>query len=134
MVEFTLDGKAVSAPEGELLVHAAARYGTFIPTLCHDEKLDPYGGCRMCLVELEGAPRPVPACAQRVRAGMIVSTNGAMNTLPKPSASAAARSSGSRSSRSVMMTSSVSCNARSKVEPGRLSRRCYGFFALCTRT
>ena len=52
MVEFTLDGKAVSAPEGELLVHAAARHGTFIPTLCHDSKLDPYGGCRMCVVDV----------------------------------------------------------------------------------
>ena len=76
MVEFTLDGKAVSAPEGELLVHAAARHGTFIPTLCHDDKLDPYGGCRMCVVDVEGAPRPLPACATRVTEGMVVSTNG----------------------------------------------------------
>ena len=76
MIEFTLDGKPASAPEGELLVHAAARHGVFIPTLCHDDKLDPYGGCRMCLVEVEGAPRPVPACAERVREGMAVSTNG----------------------------------------------------------
>jgi len=78
MVEFTLDGKPVSAPEGELLVHAAARHGTFIPTLCHDEKLDPYGGCRMCVVEVEGSPRPLPACATRVAEGMAVSTNGAV--------------------------------------------------------
>ena len=83
MVEFTLDGKRVAAPEGELLVHAAARYGTFIPTLCHDDKLDPYGGCRMCLVDLEGAPRPVPACAQRVGEGMVVSTNGSTGALRK---------------------------------------------------
>jgi predicted molibdopterin-dependent oxidoreductase YjgC len=81
VVEFTLDGKAVSAPEGELLVHAAARHGVFIPTLCHDDKLDPYGGCRMCLVDVEGAPRPVPACAERVRAGMAVSTNGETEVL-----------------------------------------------------
>ena len=76
MVEFTLDGKTASAPEGELLVHAAARHGTFIPTLCHDSKLDPYGGCRMCVVDVEGAPRPLPACATRVAEGMVVSTNG----------------------------------------------------------
>jgi predicted molibdopterin-dependent oxidoreductase YjgC len=74
-VEFTLDGKAVSAPEGELLVHAAARHGVFVPTLCHDQKLDPYGGCRMCVVRVEGSPRPLPACALRVREGMVVSTN-----------------------------------------------------------
>ena len=76
MVEFTLDGRTVAAPEGELLVHAAARHGTFIPTLCHDEKLDPYGGCRMCVVDVEGAPRPLPACATRLTEGMVVSTNG----------------------------------------------------------
>jgi len=50
VVTFTLDGQQASAPEGELLVHAAARHGVFIPTLCHDDKLDPYGGCRMCVV------------------------------------------------------------------------------------
>ena len=69
MVEFTLDGRTVSAAEGELLVHAAARHGTFIPTLCHDSKLDPYGGCRMCVVDVEGAPRPMPACATKVAEG-----------------------------------------------------------------
>jgi predicted molibdopterin-dependent oxidoreductase YjgC len=76
MVELVLDGRTVSAPEGELLVHAAARHGVFVPTLCHDDKLVPYGGCRMCVVDVEGAPRPLPACATRVVAGMVVSTNG----------------------------------------------------------
>src|SRR5918912_915101 len=75
MVEFTLDGRKVEAPEGELLVHAAARYGVFIPTLCHDDKLEPYGGCRMCVVGVEGSPRPLPACSLRVREGLSVSTN-----------------------------------------------------------
>jgi predicted molibdopterin-dependent oxidoreductase YjgC len=78
VVEFTLDGKNVSASEGELLVHAAARNGVFIPTLCHDDKLDPYGGCRMCVVGVEGSPRPLPACATRVAEGMVVSTNSAV--------------------------------------------------------
>ena len=68
--------QTVTAPEGELLVHAAARHGVFIPTLCHDDMLDPYGGCRMCVVGLEGAPRPVAACATRVSEGIAVSTNG----------------------------------------------------------
>jgi NADH-quinone oxidoreductase subunit G len=78
VIRFTLDGTEVSAPEGELLVHAAARHGVFIPTLCHDDKLDPYGGCRMCVVGVEGSPRPLPACATRVAEGMIVSTNSAV--------------------------------------------------------
>jgi predicted molibdopterin-dependent oxidoreductase YjgC len=76
LVTFTLDGRQADAHEGELLVHACARNGVFIPTLCHDDKLDPYGGCRMCVVGVEGAPRPLPACATRVAGGMVVSTNG----------------------------------------------------------
>ena len=75
MIEFTLDGRKATASEGELLVHAAARNGVFIPTLCHDDKLEPYGGCRLCVVGVEGSPRPLPACATRVAEGMVVSTN-----------------------------------------------------------
>ena len=83
MVRFTLDGREASAPEGELLVHAAARHGVFIPTLCHDDKLDPYGGCRMCVVGVEGSPRPLPACATRVTEGMVVSTNSSVPAYSK---------------------------------------------------
>ena len=72
-MKFTLDGRPVDAHEGELLVHALARNGVFVPTLCHDDKLDPYGGCRMCVVDVEGAPRPMPACATRVTQGMVKS-------------------------------------------------------------
>jgi predicted molibdopterin-dependent oxidoreductase YjgC len=75
MVAFTLDGKPVTAAAGELLVHAAARHDVFIPTLCHDEQLAPYGGCRVCVVDVEGSPRPLPACATRVTEGMVVATN-----------------------------------------------------------
>ena len=78
VVGFTVDGREVTAPEGELLVHALARNDVFVPTLCHDSKLDPYGGCRMCVVGVEGAPRPLPACATRVAEGMVVSTNSSV--------------------------------------------------------
>jgi len=81
VIDFLLDGKTAAAPEGELLVHALARHGVFVPTLCHDAKLDPYGGCRVCVVEVEGAPRPLPACATRVAEGMVVSTNGSVARL-----------------------------------------------------
>jgi len=84
MIEFTLDGRTASASEGELLVHAAARNGVFIPTLCHDDKLAPYGGCRLCVVGVEGAPRPLPACATRVAAGMVVSTQSHGNAANVP--------------------------------------------------
>jgi predicted molibdopterin-dependent oxidoreductase YjgC len=74
VIRFTIDGAPASAPDGELLVAAAARNGVAIPTLCHDPALEPYGGCRMCLVGVAGAPRPLAACATRVREGMAVST------------------------------------------------------------
>lgn len=83
LVEFTLDGKRVSAPTGELLIHAAARHDVFIPTLCHDDKLEPYGGCRTCVVDVEGAPRPMPACATRVSEGMVVTTKASLPQLRK---------------------------------------------------
>src|SRR5204863_6838125 len=83
VVQFTLDGRRAEAPEGELLVHAAARHGVFVPTLCHDDKLAPYGGCRMCVVDVEGSPRPLPACATHVAAGMVVSTNSRVPQLRK---------------------------------------------------
>jgi predicted molibdopterin-dependent oxidoreductase YjgC len=83
VVSFTLDGREVAAPEGELLVHAVARHGVFIPTLCHDDKLDPYGGCRMCVVGVEGSPRPLPACATRVSEGLVVSTNSSVPQFQK---------------------------------------------------
>src|SRR5438067_9471420 len=63
------------------MAQAAARDGVFIPTLCHDDKLAPDGGCRICFVGVEGAPRPLPACATRVREGMVVSTNGSAGQL-----------------------------------------------------
>ena len=83
VIEFTLDGRPASAQDGELLLHAAARNGVFVPTLCHDDKLDPYGGCRMCVVGVEGSPRPLPACATRVTEGMVVSTNSQVPQLQK---------------------------------------------------
>jgi predicted molibdopterin-dependent oxidoreductase YjgC len=83
MVELTVDGRRIEANDGELLVHALARHGIFVPTLCHDAKLDPYGGCRVCVVDVEGAPRPLPACATRVSEGMAVSTNGRVTGLRK---------------------------------------------------
>ncbi len=82
-IELTLDGRTVPAEEGELLLHALNRNGACIPTLCHDDKLEPYGGCRMCLVSVEGAPRPVPACAVKVEPEMSVSTNGQIPQLRK---------------------------------------------------
>lgn len=76
-IRFTLDGKEVAVPAGDTLLQASrCAGGKEVPTLCHDDRLDPYGGCRMCLVELDGAPRPVPACKTKAANGMVVRSTG----------------------------------------------------------
>ena len=56
---FTLDGREVTAKEGELLIAAAERAGTYIPRFCYHPRMEPVGMCRMCLVDVEG-PRAGP--------------------------------------------------------------------------
>jgi predicted molibdopterin-dependent oxidoreductase YjgC len=69
-----LDGQEVSFQPGETLFQVAERYGKQIPTLCYDDRLEPFGGCRLCIVELEGARNPVASCTTRAEAGMRVTT------------------------------------------------------------
>jgi len=73
-VHFLLDGMAVEVAEGTTILDAARRHGVDIPTLCHDPRLKPYAACRICIVEVEGARAPIPACANKVREGMKVRT------------------------------------------------------------
>ena len=78
MSEITLriDGKEVVAREGMTLLAAAQSAGISIPTLCHHEKLEPYGGCRICVVEAEsgGATMLVAACNYPVEENLEVRT------------------------------------------------------------
>jgi NADH-quinone oxidoreductase subunit G len=74
MVEIELDGKKVSVAEGSMVMHAAEAAGTYIPHFCYHKKLSIAANCRMCLVEVEKAPKPLPACATPVTQGMIVRT------------------------------------------------------------
>ena len=74
MVELTVDGKKVSIPEGSLVMHAATELGLFVPHFCYHKKLSIAANCRMCLVEVEKAPKPMPACATPVAEGMVVHT------------------------------------------------------------
>ncbi len=71
---FTLDGKRVEAEAGSTILEAAQQNRVEIPTLCHDPRLKPYAACRICLVEVEGARGPMPACATPVAEGMVVRT------------------------------------------------------------
>ena len=74
MVEIELDGRKVEIVEGSMIMHAADRAGTYIPHFCYHKKLSIAANCRMCLVDVEKMPKPMPACATPVTQGMIVRT------------------------------------------------------------
>ena len=71
-----IDGKEVKATEGMTVLEAAQNAGISIPTLCHHEKLDPFGGCRVCIVEVEsgGWTRLVVSCVYPVEKDLVVKT------------------------------------------------------------
>jgi NADH-quinone oxidoreductase subunit G len=74
MIDIELDGQKVSVPEGSMVMHAAEKAGTYVPHFCYHKKLSIAANCRMCLVDVEKAPKPMPACATPVTQGMIVRT------------------------------------------------------------
>jgi bidirectional [NiFe] hydrogenase diaphorase subunit len=71
----TIDGKLVSAAEGESILDAAREAGITIPTLCHLDGVGDVGACRLCMVEIEGSAKLQPACIARVAEGMEVRTD-----------------------------------------------------------
>jgi NADH-quinone oxidoreductase subunit G len=74
-ITFSIDGREVQAPEGEMLVDAAKRGDVEIPVFCYEPKLgQPVGACRMCLVEIEGIPKLQTGCSTPVKDGMVVHT------------------------------------------------------------
>jgi NADH-quinone oxidoreductase subunit G len=74
MVEIQLDGQKIEVLEGSTVMHAAEKAGTYIPHFCYHKKLSIAANCRMCLVDVEKAPKPMPACATPVTQGMVVHT------------------------------------------------------------
>lgn len=75
MVQLTINNMPVEVPEGTSILHAANAVGIRIPTLCYVERLQVVGGCRVCVVEIEGARNLVAACSMPVSAGMKIQTN-----------------------------------------------------------
>ena len=75
MVNLEIDGKVVSVENGATVMEAANKIGTFIPHFCYHKKLSIAANCRMCLVQVEKAPKPLPACATPATEGMKVLTN-----------------------------------------------------------
>jgi NADH dehydrogenase/NADH:ubiquinone oxidoreductase subunit G len=77
MITLTIDGKKIQAPPGRTLLEVAREHAIWIPTVCYHEALTPYGGCRLCVVELETprGPRVVAACTYPCEQGAIVHTD-----------------------------------------------------------
>ena len=75
MVNLTINGQAVTAPEGSTILKAAESAGIHIPHLCYLEGFNEIGACRVCCVEVEGERAMVPACINTVAEGMKVYTN-----------------------------------------------------------
>ncbi|MBT8340373.1 MAG: (2Fe-2S)-binding protein, partial [Desulfatitalea sp.] len=71
-----IDGKQVTAKAGMTILEAARSAGVFIPTLCHHENLEPFGGCRLCIVEVEagGWTKRVVSCVYLVEENLVVKT------------------------------------------------------------
>jgi NADH-quinone oxidoreductase subunit G/formate dehydrogenase alpha subunit len=73
-VTLTIDGRQVTVPAGTTVLDAARQAGIFIPTLCHDPDLTPWGGCRLCVVEIEGMRNLPASCVTTATSGMVVHT------------------------------------------------------------
>ena len=78
MINLSIDGREVQAQPGAMIIQAADAVGIYIPRFCYHEKLSIAANCRMCLVEVEKAPKPLPACATPVAEGMVVKTRSAL--------------------------------------------------------
>lgn len=74
MIEIELDGKTVAAKSGSTVLEVALREGKYIPHFCYHKKLSIVANCRMCLVEVEKSPKPLPACATPITEGMKIHT------------------------------------------------------------
>ena len=74
MITVTVDGQELEVPEGTTILTAATQAGSWVPTLCFDDRQAPFGACRVCLVAVEGSPKPLPACTTPCRDGMKIDT------------------------------------------------------------
>tara|TARA_B110000858_G_scaffold46332_1_gene53241 strand:- start:5161 stop:7314 length:2154 start_codon:yes stop_codon:yes gene_type:complete len=74
IVNIEVDGKSVKARRGQMVIEVTDNISAYVPRFCYHGKLSIAANCRMCLVDIEGAPKPIPACAQPVNEGMKIFT------------------------------------------------------------
>jgi NADH dehydrogenase/NADH:ubiquinone oxidoreductase subunit G len=80
MTRVEVNGTPVEVAAGATILDAARAVGEWVPTLCYDERQAPFGACRVCLVGVEGSPKPLPACTTPCRDGMVIDTGAAHRT------------------------------------------------------
>ncbi len=76
IIRLTINGKEITAENGDTILIAAEKNGIEIPNLCYLKEMSPYGACGMCVVEMEGSPKLIRACSQKVSEGMVINTMG----------------------------------------------------------
>src|SRR6202012_2337642 len=77
MITVTVNGTELQVAEGTTILEAATQAGAWIPPLCFDDRQAPFGACRVCMVAVEGAPKPLPACTTPCRDAMVIDTHDA---------------------------------------------------------
>jgi predicted molibdopterin-dependent oxidoreductase YjgC len=78
MINLTINGKHIQVPRKTTILDAARQHDVYIPTLCDDPRLEPHGGCRLCLVQVKGSKKLVTACTTPISEGMEVETSNAL--------------------------------------------------------
>lgn len=78
MINLTIDGKAISVPQGTTVYHACKQLGIEIPIFCYMDRLPPFGACRVCMVEVEKMSKPQTSCTLEAKEGMVVKTQSTM--------------------------------------------------------
>lgn len=73
-INIIINGKPAKGKANEFIVEVAKKEGIIIPTLCNDDRLEPFSSCFVCVVEIEGNPKPQPACSTRISEGMVIHT------------------------------------------------------------
>ncbi|MDD4614321.1 MAG: 2Fe-2S iron-sulfur cluster-binding protein, partial [Caldisericia bacterium] len=75
IIKLSIDGIEVEGQKGQTILEVARQNGINIPTLCYDSRIQPYGGCGLCVVEIEGSPKLFRACATEIADNMVIYTN-----------------------------------------------------------
>ena len=77
MIKVNIDGKIIEAEQGETIFNIAINNGIHIPNLCYDGRMEPYGACGLCVVEVEGIGKLLRACSAKATDGMVIHTRSA---------------------------------------------------------